>query len=852
MELLWVVFLVVGVVAGLKLIQFIAVLTQLLRMPFVPLRVTPLSEAPVYCGLESAAIEELEALGFRQEGWTRVERGPIQFDSVFFQSNQAPAFAELTFLIGGAGGFVITFYSFDVQGQMLATTNRTGWGYLAEHPGVSLLDAYADSLQAHWSAHLARIETAEVIPASTEEAHRRISAWTTDYFDRLRSVGAIRLIGDAWYPTFRAALGAAWEWFRVRGKLARPYASGAISGEHESEFHARFYQQSEAFRDGRGARRDVKLGLLAVSATASLLVWGWLFGWGQAIALLVILFVHEMGHALAMRVFGYRDMQMVFLPLVGAAVTGAARDLAGWKRAVILLAGPVPGLVAGIGALLYLTANPGSEFAFDWQMAASMAVFINLFNLLPISPLDGGQLFALSLGRWPRLRLGFVLFSAAAFFGLAFWLEHWLLWLVAALVAVTLPGQWRVTRLGREWREGLREEQQLRHLFQSAQRLFHSSAFQRQYGLVKAVLAEREMRPARTWESGIALVFLVALWGGVVGVVLEERLWVPFGTQPAETRTPQQIAFDDAYDLYRYEEDDAPTLDALVRQADALMVDDPRRIDTTVESAISLEGAARQAAFERVLLEGRTGLSFSRKNIAEERLWYLYRDSALLAPEVRAARLQEGIDRIMQIAPELYAGTIAARLRVAEAIDQAGDPGRALELLETLERRVRGDEACRCEIRSVIQARANFHLSHQAPALALAVLEGPPYGDRLDQRKEPLALDYAWALLASGRNEEGVAQMRLASYSAPFRPSWAQRLKGARDRPPRLYQPLDVAYALVQDGQLEEARQLVRDTRWACWREEATFEPDPMTEPWQTWRERSLWEVARSVCPQHD
>ena len=74
--------------------------------------------------------------------------------------------------------------------------------------------------------------------------------------------------------------------------------------------------------------------------------WDWHF----ALLLIPILLFHELGHFVAMRIFKYRNLKMFFIPLLGAAVTGQNYNVAGWKKAIVSLAGPVPGIV--VGALL--------------------------------------------------------------------------------------------------------------------------------------------------------------------------------------------------------------------------------------------------------------------------------------------------------------------------------------------------------------------------------------------------------------------------------------------------------------------------------------------------------------------
>ncbi len=849
-EIVWIA-LAVAAVMGLRAIQFVAVLVQLLRTSIRPVRIVPNDTPPALSAPEAASVAELESLGFRQIGWGTVERGSHHVATVFFRHESSPAFADLTFLVGGYGGYAVAFYSFGSKGELLVTTNRTGWAFMAPDPQISLVNAYAGSLAAHWQAHLARIQNTATAQVGDLEARQRVAAWTEGYFEKLREARAITQVGDTWHPTLRAAARAAWAWFRARRKLARPYRSDAVGGENQSAFYTHCYLQMEAYQRDRRSRRDVKAWLLALSAMASLTAWGLIFGWGQAVALILILLVHEMGHALAMRAFGYRDMSMFFVPFLGAMVTGVAKELAAWKQVVMLLAGPVPGLFAGLVALIYLDQHTVQNAAFDWQAAATMAVFINLFNLLPITPLDGGQLLELALfSRWPRARLAFAVLGVAGFFALAFWINGPLVWMLAVILAGTMVSQWRIARLQSAWQDGLSEEQQLTHLFEVARHSFRNQSFPRHYALVKSVFAYRRIRQPRAWESAVILLLLVGLWSGVGLTVYSGRDVRAVAAKAEESRTSAQLAFDEAYSNYEDEEADAPGLAELELLGKALDAEDPRQVDLMVLRAQLLQEPERRERMEAILAQGRDGHAYSIQAVARELLWDLYAENESAAPQQRAALLQEEIDRVMHLAPMVYPGTIAARLRVSEALDQGGEPAQALALLNELSEHARRTDDCRCELRGITRAQAWYYITHQEPAQAVALLEAPPYAVRIKQRRESLSVDYAWALLAAGRTAEGLEQMRLAAYSEPVRPSLFQRVRGARERPPLLRHPLDMAYALMQVGRAEEARALIdRDTQWACWQAHENYQKSLFTEPWQEWREVALWKVARAVCP---
>jgi hypothetical protein len=63
---------------------------------------------------------------------------------------------------------------------------------------------------------------------------------------------------------------------------------------------------------------------------------------------IAVLLVHESGHYVVMRAFGYRDLRMFFIPFVGAAVSGWSGKAHGYQRTLVALAGPVPGILLGL------------------------------------------------------------------------------------------------------------------------------------------------------------------------------------------------------------------------------------------------------------------------------------------------------------------------------------------------------------------------------------------------------------------------------------------------------------------------------------------------------------------------
>jgi Zn-dependent protease len=153
----------------------------------------------------------------------------------------------------------------------------------------------------------------------------------------------------------------------------------------------------------------------------------------DVVVVVAVLLFHELGHWAAMRVSGFRDTRIFFIPFFGAAASGRSADGSPLKEGVVLLAGPLPGLLLAIPILVAGTAQHDEAL----KRAGFTLLGINAFNLFPLVPLDGGRLFELLLfGRHPVLETGFRACGVAGLGALALWLHDWVLGVLAALVAV--------------------------------------------------------------------------------------------------------------------------------------------------------------------------------------------------------------------------------------------------------------------------------------------------------------------------------------------------------------------------------------------------------------------------------
>lgn len=173
---------------------------------------------------------------------------------------------------------------------------------------------------------------------------------------------------------------------------------------------------------------------------------------GVSLLLLVpVLLFHELGHYIAMRVFGYRDVRMFFIPGFGAAVSGRNYSAPAWKKVAVALMGPVPGII--VGGLLGM-----AGVVMSWKWASDVGLFmliLNGFNLLPMLPLDGGQVARdVIFCRHPVLDVVFRVLAAGSMALAGILLNTYVLIGVAVVLFMSLP---QVLRIGRV-AQGLRRE----------------------------------------------------------------------------------------------------------------------------------------------------------------------------------------------------------------------------------------------------------------------------------------------------------------------------------------------------------------------------------------------------------
>ena len=133
----------------------------------------------------------------------------------------------------------------------------------------------------------------------------------------------------------------------------------------------------------------LKLKFLTVIGTMLASIWAYalFYGWQFAVGFVLLILVHELGHVVVLRARGIEAGLPVFLPFIGAFVSTKESPKTAYDEALSGIAGPVFGAAAA-----FVTLFAGQVYDSTLLHALGYtALLLNLFNLLPVIPLDGGR-----------------------------------------------------------------------------------------------------------------------------------------------------------------------------------------------------------------------------------------------------------------------------------------------------------------------------------------------------------------------------------------------------------------------------------------------------------------------------
>jgi Zn-dependent protease len=397
--------------------------------PAVDLPQAPAPLAPLFDRRDA----ELRALGFEPSGWTLVKCEPADLPMPklmrLYRHRDHPVLARVSppFTLAPASYCLVVFLSERRDGLMLATADRLTQLFPVE-PRVSIThNGPFANLRDQFDAHLilAAEHAQELLPWTDHAAcARRLEDYEARTL-RIHTESGHLLPSElgGWRPSLRMA--AEFSLRQLRGgNPAQPPDTEPVPAERAGLLFLAWRRAQEM-----APPRHVQIGLFLVSGLAFAALGALFWNVEFALLLLVVIAFHEFGHFAAMRWLGYRNLQVLMLPLVGGVATGHENAPIATHRAAVSLMGPLPGIL--LGWLLLFTAEPlglpDSASSLAWIMLS-----INYLNLLPVLPLDGGHLLrSLIPPRWFWLLVGFEFLAVPVLLLLAWWFSSLLLVLLA-------------------------------------------------------------------------------------------------------------------------------------------------------------------------------------------------------------------------------------------------------------------------------------------------------------------------------------------------------------------------------------------------------------------------------------
>lgn len=399
---------------------------------------------PGYGDLLRAADAELSAEGYEQFAWLEVDWGPgygpprpfcayrhpsdLTEVAVFLPEDHRPNVLRFSASTELASGAVLQSFGHDPRSAAASTDRQLRRSVPT--------DSVSELLAAH-RAWVLKIGEATVLPSSgPEELAAAVESTYAEMLAALVDEGRLKPARNGRLKPPRA---------RVPDLLAAEDQTPKPPGDTEPVPPHRQVAMLAAAEATDATPPPRQWGRFVLSGLAFAGLGGLFWGWESAAALLSVVAFHELGHFLAMRRFGYRHVRMLLIPLLGGVATGVESDPSGTRRAVVSLAGPLPGIVLGwilLAVYVKLLFDGSTSSAGRALSTAAFALLgLNYLNLLPIPPLDGGRVLEAMIPRnWVAVERVVMGLAAAAGLLLAWALSFPLL---ALLVFWQLVGQRR-------------------------------------------------------------------------------------------------------------------------------------------------------------------------------------------------------------------------------------------------------------------------------------------------------------------------------------------------------------------------------------------------------------------------
>lgn len=522
-----------GAVAFLKLLKpvlyFNALLKSQYRRPTYVLVGPDEVQADVREYLEQASGAAL-ALGFTPFAWVReqaFERSEYSVNHWLVLERACGAYAWIGTGVLGKG-YRVEFKAELENGFRLLTYHGESKLQVASYPGAELVDTTSPDVSSLWARFAARLDQlSQGRPAVRRHPEAMIAAHQ-QWFDRaIDSWIAQRVLQHGRDPDgleLSAWQALRWAWqlnqhmpalYKFQNERAKLQPLDTPLSE-EIRF---FYRTRESME-----RRNTRWGW-----PATLLLSAVLFALSMAFQLdpttlgmlVLVVLIHELGHYLAMLAFGYRNTSIFFIPFFGAAARGVKRDARLHEEIIVLLAGPLPGIALAVGLRALA---PGLLEDAATRTFVEMLVVVNLANLLPLTPLDGGRVVQLAISNpKPWFEVGFRLLGALAILALGIVGSSGATIGLSLLLFATLPSARRIALAERSVRARgplpAQEEQRLELLFGDLRAHQPNLPPAQRYAVVLPIVERlKHARPTALRALGWSATYVGCLAAGVLAL----------------------------------------------------------------------------------------------------------------------------------------------------------------------------------------------------------------------------------------------------------------------------------------------------------------------------------------------
>jgi Zn-dependent protease len=403
----------------------------------------------------------------------------------------------------------------------LTTKNGIEYDIIDEVPNVIFCDPCAPTLEQQYMAHIGKLKglNRDSIKLNPQDYLTSEIQTNNDYINSLIQKAHLKSCNETtWQLRLTPAVKQAFKILKgakkrralrtAQLKAVRDKKIEPIEVPVEVEVNA--YLHMEDLRKPAGSGIGWKLMVFFISLAIGIAIFGTAISFSAALFIIIALVVHELGHYIAMTIFGYRDRQILILPF-GAATLGEKTDAKALQKTVVFLSGPALGLIAGTGCLIagFETKIKPLEFC------GIFFLILNYINLLPIVPLDGGRLFELALfSRAPLLKSVFTIVSLSLGIIAAILLRDPILILFVIFMAIGVRTQILINAAHSKIKKQIKTKQiqpdkksLLPEIFRLLrQKAFAKLTFTQKYTISKNLLSGLMQKPPGLGETILSLV----------------------------------------------------------------------------------------------------------------------------------------------------------------------------------------------------------------------------------------------------------------------------------------------------------------------------------------------------------